>query len=228
MLLESVRIAKKYDGEAVFEKASLSIDAGESVAVTGVSGCGKSTLLSILGLMMEPSEGEILFRGESASGLSDKEKSRIRNCQFGFVFQNPQLIGSLSVLNNVLVPAFLARRNDLQPKAEAILETLGLKDRLKHLPYQLSTGQKRRVAVARALLLDPVLVFADEPTNDLDPERAAGVGDILFDLPSKGRALLLVTHDPELAGRASRIFRIAGGTLRESYRDPATGQRLTS
>lgn len=220
MLLESIRISKKYDGEAVLNEASLAIDAGESVAVTGISGCGKTTLLSILGLLMEPTGGEVLFQGNRASKFSDEEKARLRNSRFGFVFQNPQLIGSLSVLNNVLVPAFLARRNDLRSRAEAILDDLGLKNRQNYLPHQLSTGQKRRVAVARALLLDPVLVFADEPTNDLDPERAARVGDVLFELPGKGKALILVTHDPGLAGRTSRTLQIVAGTLRTSARDP--------
>jgi putative ABC transport system ATP-binding protein len=125
------------------------------------------------------------------------------------------LIGSLSVLDNVLAPAFLARKNNLRTRAEAILESLGLKNRLKHLPFQLSVGQKRRVAIARALLLDPVIIFADEPTNDLDSERAARIGELLFELPLKGKALVLVTHDSALMKKASRTVRIQDGRLRE-------------
>lgn len=215
MLLESVNISKRYDGHAVLENVCIRIEQGESVAVTGVSGCGKSTLLSILGLLLDPTEGELLFLDKKTSGLPEDEKARIRNSRFGFVFQNPQLIGSLSVLDNVLAPAFLARKNNLQTRAEAILESLGLKNRLKHLPFQLSVGQKRRVAIARALLLDPVIIFADEPTNDLDSERAARIGELLFELPLKGKALVLVTHDSALIKKASRTVRIQDGRLRE-------------
>jgi putative ABC transport system ATP-binding protein len=215
LLLESVNISKRYDGHAVLENVCIRIEQGESVAVTGVSGCGKSTLLSILGLLLDPTEGELLFLDKKTSGLPEDEKARIRNSRFGFVFQNPQLIGSLSVLDNVLAPAFLARKNNLQTRAEAILESLGLKNRLKHLPFQLSVGQKRRVAIARALLLDPVIIFADEPTNDLDSERAARIGELLFELPLKGKALVLVTHDSALIKKASRTVRIQDGRLRE-------------
>jgi putative ABC transport system ATP-binding protein len=215
LLLESVNISKSYDGDAILKDVCLRIEHGESVAITGVSGCGKSTLLSILGLLLDPTKGELLFRGERASGFSEDEKAHVRNSHFGFIFQNPQLIGSLSVLDNVLTPAFLGRKNNLQTRAEAILGGLGLKSRLKHLPSQLSIGQKRRVAIARALLLDPVIIFADEPTNDLDSERAARIGDLLFGLPLKGKALVLVTHDPRLMQRASRTVQIHEGRLRE-------------
>jgi putative ABC transport system ATP-binding protein len=215
LLLESVNISKRYDGHAILENVCIRIAQGESVAVTGVSGCGKSTLLSILGLLLDPTEGELLFLDKKTSGLPEDEKARVRNSRFGFVFQSPQLIGSLSVLDNVLAPAFLARKNNLRTRAEAILESLGLKNRLKHLPFQLSVGQKRRVAIARALLLDPVIIFADEPTNDLDSERAARIGELLFELPLKGKALVLVTHDSALMKKASRTVRIQDGRLRE-------------
>ena len=152
---------------------------------------------------------------QKTSGLSDDEKSRLRNCHFGFIFQTPQLIGSLCVLDNVLVPARLARRDNLQSKAEKLLKDLGLQNRLKHLPYQLSIGQRRRVAIARALLLDPFLILADEPTNDLDPKRTNWVGDFLFELPGKGKALVLITHDPELVEKALRTFQIIEGEVRE-------------
>jgi len=215
LLLQAVNITKKYDGEAVLREVSLGIAEGESLAITGPSGSGKSTLLSMLGLLLKPTNGEILFRTQRVSCLSDNEKSRLRNSAFGFIFQNPQLIGSLSVLDNVLVPARLARRGDLQVKAERILKELGLRDRMHHLPYQLSIGQKRRVAVARALLLDPLLILADEPTNDLDPERAAWIGDYLFELPCKGKTLILVTHDPHLARKAGRLVQISEGGIKD-------------
>lgn len=214
-LLEAGNISKKYDGQDVLKGVSLGIEQGESLAITGPSGSGKSTLLSLLGLLLHPTEGEVLYKGQQVSGLSDDERSQLRNASFGFIFQNPQLIGSLSVLDNVLVPARLARRRDLEPRAEKILTDLGLKNRLHYLPHQLSIGQKRRVAVARALILDPLVIFADEPTNDLDPERAAWIGKFLFELPERGRALVLVTHDSRLVGKAGRAIRIVEGRVEE-------------
>lgn len=215
MLLEAVNISKKYDSDVVLKEVSLGIASGESLVITGPSGSGKSTLLSILGLLLQPTEGEVLFNGQRVSGLSDDERSRLRNCSFGFVFQSPQLIGSLSVLDNVLVPARLARKRSLEAKAEKILKDVGLKNRLNYLPHQLSIGQKRRVAVARALLLDPLVVFADEPTNDLDLDLAAWIGEFLFGLPRKGRALMLVTHDDRLASKADRAVQIIERRVRD-------------
>ncbi len=208
MLLEAINISKQYGNEVVLKDVSLGIEQGSSLVITGPSGSGKSTLLSILGLLLQPTAGEVLFKGRDVSGFSDDERSRLRNSSFGFVFQSPQLIGSLSVLDNVLVPAQLARKRSLETKAATILKDLGLKNRLDYLPYQLSIGQKRRVAVARALLLDPMVIFADEPTNDLDPERAAWIGEFLFELPRQERALVLVTHDTRLAGKADRAVQI--------------------
>lgn len=221
MLLEAVHISKTYGREVVLKDVSVGVRSGESLAVTGLSGSGKSTLLAILGLLLEPAEGEVLFQKRKIAGLSDHEKSRLRNCHFGFIFQNPQLIGSLSVLDNVLVPARLARKGNLQQRAEQLLKDLGLGNRLRHLPYQLSIGQKRRAAIARALLLDPVLVLADEPTNDLDPGSAAVVGDFLFALPGNNKALVLVTHDAPLAGKADRAVQILEGRLADL---PAAGR----
>ena len=215
MLLESVNVSKSYGSEAILEEICIRIEQGESLAITGVSGCGKSTLLSILGLLLDPTEGELLFLEKKTSELSEDEKAKVRNYHFGFIFQNPQLIGSLSVLDNVLAPAFLSGKNHMENRAAALLESLGLKNRLKHFPFQLSIGQKRRVAIARALLLDPAVIFADEPTNDLDSERAARVADLLFELPLKGKALVLVTHDPGLIKNASRKVQIHKGKLRD-------------
>lgn len=202
MLLEAINISKRYGHETIFKDISLGVAEGESMAVTGPSGIGKSTLLSILGLLLNPSDGEIWFQQKRVSDLSDDEQSRLRNRFFGFIFQNPQLIGSLSVKDNVLVPAYLARKTNLEAKAKQILKEMGLENRLNYFPYQLSIGQKRRVAVARALIMEPSVIFADEPTNDLDPERAAWMSEFLFQLPKQGYALVLVTHDRKLAGKA--------------------------
>lgn len=214
-MLEASGVTKRFGTETVLHDVSLRVSPGESLAITGPSGCGKSTLMSILGLLLQPTGGEVRFDGRNVAELSDDERSRLRNQSCGFVFQNPQLIGSLSVLDNVLVPARLARKRNLEVAAAKTLATLGLSHRLRHLPHQLSIGQKRRVAIARALLLEPSVVFADEPTNDLDPELTEQIGDYLLGLPRKGCALVLVTHDTGLAGRADRAVQIVDGGLRE-------------
>jgi ABC-type lipoprotein export system ATPase subunit len=215
MLIEAIGVTKRFENDTILNQVSLGIVAGESLAITGPSGSGKSTLMSMLGLLLQPTEGEIFFEGRKASELSDDDRSRLRNRSYGFIFQNPQLIGSLSLLDNVLVPARLARKRGLEGAAERTLGALGLDHRLRHLPHQLSIGQKRRVAIARALLLEPAVVFADEPTNDLDHELAARIGEFLLELPRKGCALVLVTHDAGLAGKADRAVRIVEGRVRE-------------
>ncbi|HBC94501.1 MAG TPA: ABC transporter ATP-binding protein [Pelotomaculum sp.] len=212
-MLEAVNISKIYGLETVFHEVSLSIQAGESLAITGLSGSGKSTLLSVLGLLLEPNQGKVFFQGQNVSDWHDNEKSRLRNNFFGFIFQYPQLIGSLSVLENILVPARLARRANCKKKAEEVLHDLGMQNRITHLPHQLSIGQKRRVAIARAVLLEPLVILADEPTNDLDPDLAARVGEFLFELPKKGNALILVTHDLSLAQKASKVVRLVNGKV---------------
>jgi putative ABC transport system ATP-binding protein len=210
MVLQAVNVSRSFGREQILRNICLELAPGESLAITGPSGSGKSTLLSLLGLLLEPTCGEVLFEGKTTRALSDDQRSRLRNRSFGFIFQNPQLIGSLSVLHNVLVPARLARKRGLEDEARRLLTTLGLSHRLEHLPHQLSIGQKRRVAVARALLLEPVVVFADEPTNDLDAERAGQLGELLYQLPSQGRALVLVTHDRGLVGRADHTVDLSG------------------
>jgi putative ABC transport system ATP-binding protein len=215
MLIEAIGVTKRFGEETILKEVSLGIAPGESLSITGPSGSGKSTLMSILGLLLQPTEGEVRFGRRKACQLSDDVKSGLRNRSCGFVFQNPQLIGSLSVLDNVLVPARLARLRNQEAAAVKALQALGLHHRLKHLPHQLSIGQKRRVAIARALLLEPKVVFADEPTNDLDQEWVTQVGKFLLELPKKGCALVLVTHDTGLAGKADRVVQIVEGRVRD-------------
>lgn len=168
----------------------------------------------------------IFGRGESSfcqsfaqPNRSDKEKSALRNEKLGFVLQSSQLIGTLSVLDNVLCPTFFAKKSSSRvAKAQELLDQMGLAHRMHHLPSQLSLGQKRRVALARALIMEPQLILADEPTNDLDPERAAQVADFLFGLPKQGISLVLVTHDPQLASKAQRIY-----TLQDQRLKPEAG-----
>ncbi len=211
MLLSAKNIGKTYGQEKILEGITLELDAGQSLVVIGPSGSGKSTLLSILGGMLSPTEGEVWYKNENLGKLREDRQDRLRNREFGFIFQSANLIGSLTVLDNVLVPAYLAKNTQMKEKAVNLLNELELGHRLDYYPNELSVGQKRRVAIARALLLDPAVVFADEPTNDLDPQLSSWVGDYLFCLPAKGCALVVVTHDMELASRADKIIAIGAG-----------------
>lgn len=211
MLLSAKNIGKTYGQEKILEGITLELDAGQSLVVIGPSGSGKSTLLSLLGGMLSPTEGEVWYKNENLGKLREDRQDRLRNREFGFIFQSANLIGSLTVLDNVLVPAYLAKNTQMKEKAVNLLNELELGHRLDYYPNELSVGQKRRVAIARALLLDPAVVFADEPTNDLDPQLSSWVGDYLFGLPAKGCALVVVTHDMELASRADKIIAIGAG-----------------
>ncbi|RRJ99907.1 ATP-binding cassette domain-containing protein [Opitutaceae bacterium TAV3] len=225
VLLEARHVSRNYGTDTILEDISLQIRAGESTAVIGPSGSGKTTLLGILALLLQPLSGHVRVGGRDATGLSDAQLSFLRNTFFGFVFQTAQLVGSLTVLDNVLIPALLPGRaarhcgrarelRESRDHARDLLVRLGLEHRAAHLPHMLSHGQRRRVAIARALLLRPAVVLADEPTNDLDPRRAEEVADFLLGLPAEGHALVLVTHDPELAARANNRWRLDAGRLR--------------
>ena len=214
ILLEAENVSRRYGTETILSNVSLQVRAGEVTTIVGPSGSGKTTLLALLALLLEPSDGRVLVAGRDAAKLSDSERSRLRNTFYGFVFQTAQLVGSLTVLDNVLLPALLAgKAREKRPVATELLEKLGLGARADFLPHQLSLGQKRRVALARALLLRPAVILADEPTNDLDARRAAQVADFLLALPADGYALLLVTHDPALAERAGNRWHIHDGKL---------------
>lgn len=215
--LAAENLGKSFDGTTVLEATDLQVQPGTSVAFMSPSGSGKSTLLSMLGLLLAPTTGRVLVNGEDTTTLDDAAVSRLRLHTFGFVFQHTQMIGSLRALDNVCVPASLARQDFAisRARAEALLDHVGLGERLRHYPYQLSIGQKRRVAIARALMLQPSILIADEPTNDLDEKSAAGVTDILFDHVKRGGILLMATHDRNLAERASCIMRLEGKTFVE-------------
>ena len=212
-LLSVSDLGKSYDATPVLEHTSFEVEAGESMAFVSPSGSGKSTLLSMVGLLLEPTTGMISFAdGTRASELDDTALSRLRQRMFGFVFQHTQLVGSLRAIENVLAPANFARDLDFDPeeRAHELLGRFGLEDREQHFPYQLSIGQKRRVAVARALLLKPQVIIADEPTNDLDAQSARNVADALFEYAAQGHALLYATHDLDLAARADHLMRLEG------------------
>lgn len=208
MILKGEALCKSYGEEIILDSTDLEIRSGESVAITGESGSGKSTLISVMGLLLEPESGSVCLDGTDLLALDDRGRSKIRNSNFGFIFQHTQLIGSVTVFDNVLIPALIAGKRGMEDEARKLLDDLGLSHRIGHYPHQLSIGQKRRVTLARALLLEPDIIFADEPTNDLDAENVDLVGDRLFSLADQGRALVVVTHDSELAKRADRIISI--------------------
>ncbi|MBM7865591.1 ATP-binding cassette domain-containing protein [Heliobacterium gestii] len=217
MILEASNVTKRYGAQTILQSLSLQLDRGQSLALLGPSGSGKTTLLSLLGLLMAPSSGEIRLLGQLTGNLKDSDLSLLRNRHIGIVFQSAQLIGPLTVWENVLLPAHLAGKSEeKRSRAGELLESLRLSGRINHRPHQLSYGQKRRVALARALLMEPSLLLADEPTNDLDPLTAKKVTELLLDWTQRGGALVVATHDRELARSADRRFVIEEGRLVEA------------
>lgn len=208
-LLEVKGISKSFGENEIIRSTSLSVNAGDTIAFMSPSGSGKSTMLSMVGLLLTPDSGEILLDdGTNALTLDDKSLSRLRQRLFGFVFQSTQLVGSLRAIENVTAPTGFAGKLDFDAteRAKELLERFGLADRMYHYPSQLSVGQKRRVAVARAMIMTPRIIIADEPTNDLDEESAQTVIDALFAYAADGNALLYATHDVDLAQRAETIM----------------------
>jgi lipoprotein-releasing system ATP-binding protein len=193
--------------------ASLEINKGETIAVTGPSGAGKSTLLHLLGLMDKPSGGSLTIDGVEISDLNDTRRASLRKEKIGFLFQMHYLLPEFTVLENVLIPVW-AERKTKQGKLEGLLEGLGLKDRIHHLPSELSGGEQQRVALARALANSPELLLADEPTGDLDRETGEIVERIIFSECKKNNiSLVLVTHNEELAAKAGKILKMRDGLL---------------
>lgn len=187
---------------------------GQTVAIVGASGSGKSTLLSLLAGLDTPSSGEVVLQGETISRLDEDGRARVRGAQVGFVFQNFQLLPSLTALENVMLPLELRGDRDADAPARDILARVGLGERLQHYPRQLSGGEQQRVALARAFVTRPSLLFADEPTGNLDTRTGQGIIDLLFELNrSAGTTLVLVTHDDHLAQRCDRIVRLDGGRM---------------
>lgn len=200
----------------ILKEVNLQIHQGESVAIVGTSGAGKSTLMTLLAGLDTPSEGEVHLLGQALSALDDEARAAIRSESVGFVFQSFLLIPSLTALENVTLPCLLKGEAEDKERASALLASVGLEHRIHHSPGQLSGGEQQRVALARAFMIGPQVLFADEPTGNLDQETAAKVIDLLFDLNSEhGTTLILVTHDPKLAARCDRRFHMQAGMLEE-------------
>ncbi len=198
----------------------LEVRKGEFVSIAGPSGCGKSTLLSILGLLDTPTEGKYTLNGTSVEGLSLADRSRIRNREIGFIFQSFNLIGDLSVYENVELPLTYRGMGaaERRQRVQQALERVGMAHRSRHLPSQLSGGQQQRVAVARALVGQPAILLADEPTGNLDSRNGEAVMDLLHELHQGGASICMVTHDPRFARHADRTIHLFDGQVVDESR----------
>ncbi|MEO9873087.1 ABC transporter ATP-binding protein [Ekhidna sp.] len=198
----------------VLEDINFSVEEGASVAVVGPSGSGKTTLLGLCAGLDRPTEGSITLNHVLLDRLSEDEMAQIRNQFVGFVFQNFQLIQTLTALENVMIPLELRGMKGARHQASSLLARVGLEDRVNHYPSQLSGGEQQRVAIARAFSNEPKILFADEPTGNLDEETGQSVEDLLFEINrEKGTTLILVTHDLELAEKTSKIVQLKGGKI---------------
>jgi putative ABC transport system ATP-binding protein len=198
----------------ILDDVSLSIAAGETVAIVGASGAGKSTLLALLAGLDEPSAGSAWLAGIELSALDEDGRAEARAKHVGFVFQSFHLIPSLTAIENVMLPLELAGKSDARGTARAVLQQVGLGPRLGHYPRQLSGGEQQRVAIARAFVTRPDVLFADEPTGNLDTATGHRVIELLFDLnAANGTTLVLVTHDREIASRCNRVIELDAGRM---------------
>lgn len=222
IIIETTDIAKIYGmGEvsvAALDGVSASVREGEFLAIMGPSGSGKSTLMNILGCLSRPTSGEYVLDGEDVSDLNKVERAIIRNQKLGYVFQFYNLLPRTTALQNVMLPLFYDHMSYLsteeqEEKAQKVLESVGLGDRLYHEPQELSGGQQQRVAVARALVNDPVLVMADEPTGNLDSKSGAEIMKLLRDLNERGTTIVMVTHDPAIAAYTHRTIHLLDGLI---------------
>ncbi len=200
----------------VLDSVSFDLTAGDTCAIVGPSGSGKTTLLGLAAGLDAPTRGTVRLCGNPLVEMGEDERARVRNEHVGFVFQSFRLLPTLSALENVMVPAELRGRRHVRDEAAALLSSVGLGDRLDHYPAQLSGGEQQRVALARAFINRPDILFADEPTGNLDAETGEQVENLLFSLnETAGTTLVLVTHDAELASRTGRVIRLKGGKVIE-------------
>lgn len=209
---------RRHQEVVAFKAGSLDIGLGEYVAVVGPSGSGKTTLLSMLGGMLSPDSGKVWFDGESLYDLPINERTKRRRERIGFVFQTFNLVPYLTALENVQVPLFLhgVGKSEQRDRAVALLEQVGLGNRIDHKPSELSTGQQQRVALARTLANNPRLILADEPTGNLDPESREAVLSMFDSFVREGRTIVMVTHDPGAAARAARRLCLSDGEIIEA------------
>jgi len=215
-MIEIQNIHKSFGDLEVLKGVDLRVKKGEIVAIVGKSGAGKTTLLQIIGTLERPTKGKVIIDGKDVFALNDNQLAAFRNQHIGFIFQFHQLLPEFTALENVCIPAMIAREKeaDYQPRAERLLTELGLKERMHHKPNELSGGEKQRVAASRALMMNPDIILADEPTGSLDEKNKKELSELLLKLRKEyGQTILLVTHDKELAGIADRIIEIKDGRM---------------
>jgi len=215
-MIEVQDIHKSFGELEVLKGVSLRVEKGEIVAIVGKSGAGKTTLLQIIGTLDRPTSGKVVIDGEDVFALGEKQLAAFRNKHIGFIFQFHQLLPEFTALENVCIPAMIAREkeSEYKPRAEKLLRELGLADRMGHKPNELSGGEKQRVAAARALMMAPDIILADEPTGSLDTQNKKELSELLLKLRKEyGQTILLVTHDKELAGIADRVIEIVDGKM---------------
>ncbi len=215
-MIVAENIKKSFGSLHVLKGINLEIPKGKVYSIVGASGAGKTTLLQILGTLSKPDSGKIYYNGKNISSFSDKEISAFRNREIGFVFQFHHLLPEFTALENVCIPAFIARKpkNEATKKALGLLNYLGLSDRKEHKPSELSGGEKQRVAVARALINNPSVILADEPSGNLDSANRDELHDLLFKLRDDfGQTFIIVTHDDNFAERSDKIIHIKDGVI---------------
>ena len=215
-MIQVLNIHKSFGDLEVLKGVNLSIAKGEIVAIIGKSGAGKTTLLQLIGTLDRPTKGQVLIDGTDVFALNDTQLAAFRNKNIGFIFQFHQLLPEFTAFENVCIPAMIAREKvaDYQSRAKMLLTDLGLADRMEHKPNQLSGGEKQRVAAARALMMKPSIILADEPTGSLDEKNKTELSQLLLQLRDKyNQTILLVTHDKELAQICDRIIEIKDGVI---------------
>lgn len=215
-MIEVKNLYKSFGELEVLKGVNLRVEKGEIVAIVGKSGAGKTTLLQIIGTLDRPTKGQVLIQGTDVFAMKDRDLAAFRNRHVGFIFQFHQLLPEFTALENVCIPAMIAREkeSDYTARATKLLTDLGLSDRLQHKPNALSGGEKQRVAAARALMMSPDIILADEPTGSLDEKNKRELSDLLLQLRKDyGQTILLVTHDKELASMAGRVIEIKDGVI---------------
>ncbi len=215
-MISCQNIYKSYEQLHVLKGVSLEIQKGELVCIVGPSGAGKSTLLHIIGTLDKADKGTVMINGQDIAALKDAALSDFRNRHLGFVFQFHHLLPEFSALENVCIPAFIAKKNETEAKkrAESLLDFLGMKDRMQHKPNELSGGEQQRVSVARALMNQPLVILADEPTGNLDTERSEELHQLFFDLKKEfNQTFVIVTHNDLLAAKADKKLMMKDGLI---------------
>ena len=223
-LLRVENLSKSYPSEdkggklVILEDINLLLKQGETIAITGKSGCGKSTLLSLLALLSPKDGGKIYYEGMDTDQIKDRDRARLRNEKMGFVFQNSMLLEDFSALENVAMPLMIKgeKKKIALEKAQEYLKMVGIEERKNHRPIKLSGGERQRTAIARALITEPSVVFADEPTGSLDEKTSRIIEELLIESVRKtNRGLILVTHNPVFASKAHKVFVLSNGVLNE-------------